>query len=226
MIYVSSPSVVFDGRDHCNLSEDAPYPRRFASAYSWSKKIGEDLVNAAARSGLETIIIRPKAVFGPGDTSLLPRLINAARQGRLPQIGDGNNKVCLTHVDNVVEALFLARDASGDALGRTFTITGGESANLWTVIRHVLHSLGLPNRLRRVPVSVALVAAGMMEARAAVTKHEPLLTRYSVQILARTQTYDISAARRFLLYAPVISLSDGIEQTVSALKANELKPRS
>jgi nucleoside-diphosphate-sugar epimerase len=222
LIYVSSPSVVFDGRDHCDLAEDAPYPKRFTSAYSWSKKIGEDLVNAAARYGLETIILRPKAVFGPGDTSLLPRLINAARQGRLPQIGDGNNEVCLTHVDNVVEALCLARDASGEALGRTFTITGGECANLWTVIRHVLESLGLPNRLRRVPISVALAAAGVMEARAALTNREPLLTRYSVQILARTQTYDISAARRFLRYAPVISLSDGIEQTVSALRALEV----
>lgn len=128
-------------------------------------------------------------------------------------------------MDNVVEALCLARDASGDALGRTFTITGGESFNLWTVIRHVLHSLGLPNRLRRVPVSVALAAAGVMEARAAVTKQEPPLTRYSVQILARTQTYDISAARRLLGYAPVMPLSDGIEQTIAALRANELEPR-
>ncbi len=219
LIYVSSPSVVFDGRDHFQSTEDAPYPKRFASAYSWSKKVGEDRVNAAAQEGLETIILRPKAVFGPGDTSLLPRLIAAARAGRLPQIGDGDNLVDLTHIDNVVHALCLCLDAPADARGRTFTITGGESAVLWDVIRQVLRALGISDRLRRLPVGVALMAAGLMEARATITKKEPLLTRYSALILARTQTYDIAAARRFLNYEPVVSLSDGVEQTIAALKA-------
>jgi len=116
MIYVSSPSVVFDGRDQRLLTEDAPYPRRFASIYSLTKKIGEDRVRAAQE--LETVILRPKAIFGPGDSSLLPRLIAAARQGRLPQIGDGRNLVDLTYVDNVVHALLLACEAQAAATGQ------------------------------------------------------------------------------------------------------------
>ncbi|MES2464974.1 MAG: NAD-dependent epimerase/dehydratase family protein [Armatimonadota bacterium] len=218
MVYVSSPSVVFDGQDHQNLTEDAPYPKRFASAYSWSKKIGEDRVNAAAQAGLETIILRPKAVFGPGDTSLLPRLLTAAAAGRLPQIGNGGNKVDLTYVDNVIEALCLSQAASERALGRTYTITGGESAALWGVIGHLLRSVGLSDRLRRIPVRAALVAAGLMEARAALLRREPLLTRYSALILARTQTYDISAARELLGYKPVVTLADGIERTIASLR--------
>jgi nucleoside-diphosphate-sugar epimerase len=219
LIYVSSPSVIFDGSDHRNAREDAPYPKRFASAYSWSKKLGEDRVNAAAQTGLETIILRPKAVFGPGDTSLLPRLIAAARAGRLPQIGDGTNEIDLTPVENVVEALCLCRDAPPEAAGRTYTITGGESAPVWDVIRRILTALGLPYPNRQVPVGAALAAASLMEMRALLTKKEPMLTRYSALILARTQTYDISAAHRFLNYKPVISLSDGVAQTIAALKA-------
>jgi nucleoside-diphosphate-sugar epimerase len=217
LIYVSSPSVVFDGRDQQNLSEAAPYPRRFASVYSLTKKLGEDLINQAAIAGLPTVILRPKAIFGSGDTSLLPRLITAARAGRLPQIGNGRNLVDLTYVDNVVHALLLALDAPG-AVGRTYTITNGEHVRLWQVIRTVLQHLGLSTNLRRVPLKVALLAATMMEARATITGREPLLTRYSAAILARTQTYTISAAQRDLGYAPQVSVAEGISRTLAALR--------
>lgn len=218
LIYVSSPSVVFDGRDHWNLSESAPYPRRFASIYSLTKKLGEDLVNQAA--ALPAVILRPKAIFGPGDTALLPRLIEAARRERLPQIGDGRNLVDLTYVDNVVHALLLALEAPA-AVGRTYTITNGEHVPLWDVIRQVLQHHGLPAKLRRVPLSVALLAASIMESRAAITGREPLLTRYSAAILARTQTYTISAAQRDLGYAPQVSIAEGIARTLAALDTPE-----
>ncbi len=214
LIYVSSPSVVFDGRDHHNLTEDAPYPHRFASIYSLTKKLGEDRVNAAR--DLKTVILRPKAIFGPGDTSLLPRLLDAARQRRLPQIGDGRNRVDLTYVDNVVHALLLALDAE-QAVGKTYTITNDEHVPLWDVIYQLLRRLNLPTQLRRVPLPLALVAATVMELRAAVTNTEPLLTRYSTLILARTQGYDIGAARRDLGYAPLLSVAEGIKRTLAAL---------
>jgi nucleoside-diphosphate-sugar epimerase len=216
LIYVSSPSVIFDGRDHVDLTEAAPYPRRFASVYSLTKKLGEDLVNAAA--DLDTVILRPKAIFGPGDQALLPRLVAAAGQRRLPQIGDGANLVDLTYVENVVHALTLTLEAPA-ARGKTYTITNGEHARLWDVIRYVLRRLGLPGELRRVPLRAALAAAGLMELRAALTGKEPLLTRYSAAILGRTQTYDISAARRDLGYEPHVSLAEGIEHTLDYLQS-------
>jgi nucleoside-diphosphate-sugar epimerase len=218
MIYVSSPSVVFDGRDHRNLTEAAPYPRRFASVYSLTKKLGEDLVNAAG--WCETVIVRPKAIFGPGDRSLLPRMIAAARQNRLPQIGDGQNLVDLTYVENVADALVRALDAKA-ATGKTYMITNDEHVRLWDVIRMVLRRLGISSNLRRVPLAAALVAASLMECRATLTGREPLLTRYSAAILGRTQTYDISAARRDLGYAPRISVADGIERTLAALTSSQ-----
>lgn len=216
LIYISSPSVVFDGSDQHNQREDAPYPRRFTSVYSLTKKLGEDHVNAAAMQGLETVILRPKAMFGPQDRALLPRLIAAARQGRLPQIGGGHNLVDLTYVENVVHALLLALEAHV-ATGKTYTITNDEHVPLWEVIRTVLRRLSLPTNLRRVPLPLALLAARAMELRAVVTGREPLLTTYSAAILARTQTYDIGAARRDLGYTPCVSVAVGIEQTLMAL---------
>jgi nucleoside-diphosphate-sugar epimerase len=214
IVYVSSPSVVFDGRDHINLREDAPYPRRFASVYSLTKKLGEDLVNAASREGrLETVILRPKAMFGPGDQSLLPRLVEVARRKRLPQIGDGRNLVDLTYVENVVQALVLALDSRA-AIGKTYTITNAEHVPLWPTVRMVLRRVGLPDDLRPLPLPVALIAARLMEIAGKVRGKEPLLTTYTVGILARTQTYDLSAARRDLGYEPAVSVAEGIERTL------------
>ncbi len=219
LLYVSSPSVVFDGHDQHHVREDVPYPRRFASIYSLTKKLGEDRVRAAMRQGLEAVIVRPKAIFGPGDQALLPRLIDAARRERLPQIGDGRNLVDLTYVENVVHALHLALYAPA-AVGNVYTITNDEHVALWEIIGRVLHRLGLPTRLRRVSLRVVLLAAALMEARAALTRQEPLLTRYSAAILARTQTYDIRAAKRDLGYVPLVSVEEGIERTLRALEGS------
>jgi len=169
LIYISSPSVVFNGRDQHLASEDAPYPHRFTSVYSLTKKLGEDRVNTAAANGLQAVILRPKAIFGSGDQALLPRLIEAARRRRLPQIGDGQNLVDLTYVENVVQAVILALDAPA-AVGKTYTITNDEHVPLWAVIRSVLERLHLSSNLRKIPLPVALAAASLMEARAALAR--------------------------------------------------------
>lgn len=215
LVLVSSPAVVFGGGDIVDATEGAPYPRRFSSAYAETKKLAEDLARAAA--DLPTVILRPKAVFGPGDTALLPRLIAAARAGRLPCIGDGRNLVDLTYVENVAHAIGLALSAEA-AVGRTYTITNGEHVPLWPLLREVLGRLGAPARLRPMPTGLMLAVAALMEARAALTGREPLLTRYTVAILARTQTYDITAARRDLGYAPLVSVAEGVERTLGALR--------
>ncbi|KAB8141301.1 NAD-dependent epimerase/dehydratase family protein [Chloroflexia bacterium SDU3-3] len=216
LVYVSSPSVTFGGSDVFDQREDAPYPRRFASIYSHTKKLGEDLVRAS--QGLETVILRPKAIFGPGDQALLPRLIAAARAGRLPQVGDGHNHVDVTYVENVAHAAALALDAPA-AVGGTYTITNGEHVPLWGLIRRVLRACGLPDRLRRLPLPVVLAAAAAMEARARLLGGEPLLTRYTATILGRTQTYTIAAAQRDLGYAPLVSVDEGVARTLAALPA-------
>lgn len=217
LIYVSSPAVIFDGQDHRNINEGEPYPKRFSSDYATTKKQGEDRVHAAQQQGLATVILRPKAIFGPGDRALIPRLLDRARQRRLPQIGDGTNLVDLTYVDNVVHALVLALDTPA-AVGNTYFITNGEHVSLWPTIRELLHQLGLPTPTRTVPTNLALLFARLLELNARRTGREPLLTRYTVGILARTQTYDISAARRDLGYEPIVSVADGMARTIDQLQ--------
>ena len=158
----------------------------------------------------------PAALLADGAAA--ERRYLAVRQaGEAPQIGDGQNLVDLTYVENVVQAVTLALDAPA-AAGKTYTITNDEHVPLWNVIRRVLERLHLSTSLRKIPLAVALAAASLMEVQAALTGREPLLTRYSATILARTQTYEISAARRDLGYTPCISIADGMERTLAALE--------
>jgi nucleoside-diphosphate-sugar epimerase len=217
LVHVSSPSVTFHNRDQFEIDESTPYPRRFLSPYSLTKKLAEDLVNQA-RDKLEVVIIRPKAVFGPGDRSLLPRIVSAAMAGRLRQVGDGRNLVDLTYVDNVVRALLLAAHRSV-AAGRTYYVTNGEHVPLWPLIRTVISAHGCSADLPPASFRLAYAAASFMELWAWRTGIEPPMTRYAVAALGRSQTYNIDAARRELGYVPGPSVADGLRTTLSQIGA-------
>ncbi len=212
LVHISSPAVIFDGFDQINTPDDAPFPARFSSYYALTKKLAEDAVRA---SPVEAIILRPKAIYGPGDRSLLPRLVAAARAGRLPQIGDGQNAIELTYVSDAVGAILLALER-GQAGRVPYTVTGGQAVRLWDAIRTLLTRLGVSSRLPALPLWAALPLASGMEFAAGITGREPHLTRYTVNLLARTQTYEIFRARTELGYAPQVSFEDGLERTLQA----------
>lgn len=214
LVFISSPSVLSNGYDQFDLLDTQPYPARPISLYSASKQQAEQLV---LKHSTPSVILRPKAIFGEGDQALLPRIITAARAGRLRQFGNGQNLVDLTYVANVAHAIELALTASA-ALGKCYTITNGEHPVLWAVIRRVLAELGLPSQLRPMPLPLALVVARIMEIISLLTRREPLLTRYSVLALARSQTHSLVAAQDDLGYQPLVSLETGIQRTIAALK--------
>jgi len=214
LVQVSSPSVVFDGFNQHDLTEDAPYPRRQTSHYSHSKQRAEELI-LGARALLEVAVLRPKALYGPSDTSLLPRVLESARRGRLVQIGNGLNRVDLTYVDDAARALVLALEHPGSWPARPlWFVTGGEHVLLWEVIGRVLAHVGPSSRLRRVSLEAALAVASALEAVAHFTGKEPTLTRYTALILACTQTYNLSRIEQDLGYVPRFSLEEGLNRTL------------
>ncbi len=121
-------------------------------------------------------------------------------------------------------SLLLALTA-GAAVGGTYTITNGACAVVGP-IKTVLQRLGIHANLRRLPYLVVYALAGLMELRATLFGGEPLLTRYTAAILAKTQTYNIEAAGRDLGYAPLVSIPEGVERTLAELeKPNARKGR-
>ncbi|MEQ9377408.1 MAG: NAD-dependent epimerase/dehydratase family protein [Imperialibacter sp.] len=210
-VYISTPAIYFNFQNRFNVKESDPLPQKASNNYAATKLQAERLLE---KSGLSYISIRPRALIGRGDTVIFPRLIRSYHEGRLKVVGSGQNVVDLTAVSNVVQAVQLALQAPEAASGRAYNITNGEPVRLWEAISYVLDKFDLPPPSGKVPYPVAALAATVMEWKALLLKSEkePVLTRQSVGILARSMTLDISAARKHLSYAPKQSTWEAIDE--------------
>ncbi|MGA0198234.1 MAG: NAD-dependent epimerase/dehydratase family protein [Prochlorotrichaceae cyanobacterium] len=212
LIYVSSPSVYFDFCDRFNIKENMPLPSP-VNAYAKSKQLAEQEMNQAYQQGLPVISIRPRGIFGPGDTAILPRLIRSSNKTGIPLIHQGKSLIDITYVDNVVEALLLCQTAPDDLLGHTFNITNGEPIYVIDLLEKLFSKLNYPFRLKPIPYGTAYALASMMEimSQTILFWQEPILTRYTVGLLAFSQTLDITAATQKLEYKPHISIEKGLD---------------
>lgn len=227
LIHVSTPSLYFDFTDRELIREDEPLPPHGVNAYAETKRLAESEVDWAAREGVETITIRPRALFGPGDTTILPRLIRANRRGRMPLFEGGKARIDITYVENVVDALILCQRAPASALGRKYNITNGEPMEVGVMLEKLFAGLGMPYEPRPMRYETGLAIAGALEwiAHNVLGGREPVLNRYSVGLLAKTQTLDISAAREHLGYVPRVGIDEGLEQFVAWWKTGGAEER-
>jgi nucleoside-diphosphate-sugar epimerase/glyoxylase-like metal-dependent hydrolase (beta-lactamase superfamily II) len=217
LIHVSSTALHFSFQDAWDIADDAVPPVRMACGYAESKAEAEQVVRGACEHGLNAFIVRARAVFGPGDNNLLPRILHAYDLGRLRQIGGGRNITELTFIDNLVLGLVLAID-HGDS-GETCTITSNAPVPLWDLLNLVLQRTGRTRRLRTIPYRAALAYAYTSEVmhRVGRRRGEPVLTRYTVGLLAKSQTFSPDAARNQLGYEPIVTMEDAVNRTVESL---------
>jgi nucleoside-diphosphate-sugar epimerase len=251
LVYTSSPSVVYNGRDLAGVDESTPLCTAAPCAYPTSKAAAEQLVTAANSPGLATVSLRPHLVWGPGDKNVVPRVLALAKKGRLKIIGTGRNKVDVTHITNVVDAHLLAERAllavaglvepgpsfagardggPGSATpatspaGKAYFITNGEPVMLWDWINQLLRGVGSPEITTHVSLNTASVAGGVLELlwRVLPLKGEPPMTRFVAKEMATDHWFDISAARRDLGYAPRVTMAAGTAALIEHLKHSAL----
>jgi nucleoside-diphosphate-sugar epimerase len=224
LVYTSSPSVCFDGLDQRSAGNDLPYASRFLCAYAETKARAERIVLAAnARHGLATCALRPHLVFGPRDPHLLPRLMARARAGRLFVVGDGQNEVGLTHVENAAGAHVDAERGLSPAAphaGKAYFIAQSEPVRLWEWIATVLEGTGCPAPRARLPARLAYAAGGALELawRALRLGGEPPLTRFVAAQLSSSHSYDLGPARRDFGYRERVDLRQATERLIRSLR--------
>jgi nucleoside-diphosphate-sugar epimerase len=219
LIYTSSASVVFDSKDIEGSDESLSYPVRPASCYTATKALAEKLILNANCSILRTVSLRPHLVYGPGDNHLLPGIISKAANGGLRRIGKCKNFVDVSYIDNVVAAHINAAKAimeNPEVSGQVFFITNGEPVLLWDFIDMILQASGLDPVKKRIPASIAIVISHMSQAfnRAFIKDQESILTPFIVSELIRSHWFNISRARKYLNYNPVISNFEGLRRMV------------
>ncbi|HBE42030.1 MAG TPA: 3-beta hydroxysteroid dehydrogenase [Bacteroidales bacterium] len=216
LIYTSSASVVFNGKNIGGADESLPIPSRPLSYYTATKAIAEQMILQANSPTLSTISLRPHLVYGPGDNHLIPEIISKAANGRLYRIGKCRNLVDVTYIDNAVTAHINAAQAiinNPDATGKAYFITNGEPVLLWDFLDIILQSSGLEPLKKRVPVWTATIISHVAEVFHRIFMNDQeTLTPFIVSELTRSHWFDISRARRLLDYEPVISNIEGLKK--------------
>ena len=213
LVYVSSPSIYAAPRDQLDIKEsDAPQENRLNN-YIRSKLASEKLFKDYP--DVSSVILRPRGLFGIGDTSILPRVLNLSQKIGIPLIGDGRQLMDMTCVENVALAIRLALETP-QAAGEVYNITNGEPRAFRNLIEETLRGLGYPIRYRKIPAPLVCAISSSLEFiyKSLKLKGEPALTRYTYYLLRYSQTLDISKAERDLGYRPKITISEGIEQYV------------
>ncbi len=197
LVHISTPALCFGVESRLGVSESDTLPDLPLTAYSATKRVAEALVAAAVREGLDAVVLRPRAIYGPGDRAVLPRLAGALRTGRLPRVGDGMNVASVTYIGHAVDAVLACLDGPPALAGRLFHVADAEPVRVWDMLDALAEALGVPRASRRMSVRRALAAATALEwaFRRLGVPHEPPITRYGVSILAHSQTLDVSALR-------------------------------
>jgi nucleoside-diphosphate-sugar epimerase len=217
VVNLSSPSIYFAFKDQWDLKEQ-DRPAQFSNAYAETKFLAEQLLQSHNSRDLQTVSLRPRSVIGRGDQNVLPRLIRLQQTGGLVQVGDGQNMVDITSIQNLLHAVRLCLSAGDEAMGRVYNITNGQPTRFWGFVEQVLTAAELPVKRRKIPYLPVMAAAKVNEifSRAIGRKTEPVLLPISIGILSFTMTLDISQARRYLGYAPHASTQDGIDEFFAA----------
>ncbi|QDU81396.1 3 beta-hydroxysteroid dehydrogenase/Delta 5--_4-isomerase [Polystyrenella longa] len=224
LIYTSSPSVIFDGSSHENVDETCPYPTEHLCHYSHTKAMGEQLVlESNGQGGLLTAAIRPHLVWGPRDQSLTPRVIEKATKGKLRRVGDGENLISVSYVENVAAAHLQLADSlheGSPTAGQVYFINDPEPVKLWDWIDNLLKESGVSPLKKSVSAKTAYRAGRMLEMMYTFLpfKGEPPMTRFMASQLSQSHYYSIEKAQRDFNYTPIVSIEEGMKRWKSELK--------
>jgi nucleoside-diphosphate-sugar epimerase len=211
-VHVGTEAVLLAGDPLVEVDERAPLRYDSPALYASTKARAEEAVVEANRDGLETVVVRPRFVWGRGDNTLLPALTRMVRAGRFAWIGGGRQRTAITHVDNTVHGLILG--AERGAPGGVYFVTDGQSVVFREFVTRLLATQGVtpPERSLPTPVARAVAAAGETAWRLLPLPGRPPLTRFAVWISALETTIDITRARTELGYAPVKTIEDGLDE--------------
>jgi nucleoside-diphosphate-sugar epimerase len=215
-VHVSTEAVLLAGRPLVDVDETAPLRPDSPALYSATKARAEQAVLAANGGAFETVVVRPRFVWGLGDTTLLPRIVELARRGRFAWIDGGRHLTSTTHVENTVEG--LVRGAAQGRPGNAYFVTDGEPSVFREFVSSLIATQGVAAPTRSVPAwfASALARTGEAAWRLLPLPASPPLTRFTYWVSAQECTIRIDKARDQLGYAPVKTVADGLAEMQAA----------
>jgi len=217
LVFISSSSVFYAPGHQLGITEETPMPARAVNEYAATKRQAEELVRGYPG---KWAILRPRAVFGPRDTVLLPRILEAARAGKLPILTTRDGPVVgdLIYIDNLIDCIVQA--AERDDVRGAINLTNNEPVVIREFLFDLFRLLDLPLPRRRVPVRTAMLAAGAIELlhRLFLPSKEPPITRFGIHVFAYSKTFDV-ARMLATMGPPRVSIAEGLGRTVEWVRS-------
>lgn len=224
LVHTSTPSVAHRATHPVEgaSADEVPYGEGVKAHYAATKIIAEREVLAANDAALATVALRPRLIWGPGDTQILPKLVARARSGRLRLVGGGDNRVDTTYIDNAaqahVDALEHLRPGAACA-GRAYFISNGEPWPLRDVLNGLLRAAGAPEVHASIPFGAAYAIGAVCEGLWTMLplRGDPPMTRFLAEQLATPHWYSMAPAARDFGYVPRISMAGGLARLRASL---------
>lgn len=213
LVHVSTEAVLVDGKQPIVQADELrPLPEKPLGPYSISKGAAETLVRKANGPGFETVVVRPRFIWGKGDTTILPKLVESTRAGVLQWIGGGEYLSSTCHVTNVCEGMLKAAERGRG--GEVYFLTDGPPQVFKSFISRMLQTQGVTPPVRSVPRFLVGVMAyvGDWVWRVFGLKGAPPLSPAAFHLMGNEVTVSDAKARRELGYVAEISVERGLAE--------------
>jgi nucleoside-diphosphate-sugar epimerase len=208
---------------HGNIDDPpAKEDYRFAPAdhYQSSKLEGEIAARKYFSEGLDGVVVRPTAIYGPGDLRFL-KLFRLVNKGLFIMIGSGKTLYHMNYIDDLVDGFMLAA-THPNAIGQVFTIGGAEYTTLNSLVFQVAAVLGKRPPKIRIPIGPVVAAAKVCEKVCGLIGVSPPIYPRRVEFFQMSRAFSIEKAREMLGYDPQVALSDGLARTADWYSSNNL----
>lgn len=196
--------------DHPPAGEDAPIQP--ADYYQRTKYEAEPIVAEYQSKGLETVILRPAAIYGPGDPERFQMIFRRVAKGAFPMFGNGKTFYHPLYIDNLVDA-FMACMAPGVGSGGVYLIADEHYYPISAIVEKVAAALNVPSKIQYYPVWPLVVAGHICEKACKPFRITPPIFPRRVDWYRQNRAFKIDSAKRDLGYAPRIDLDEGLRRT-------------
>lgn len=196
--------------DHPPGGEDAPIQP--ADYYQRTKYEAEPIVREYFDRGLKTVILRPAAIYGPGDPERFYLIFKRVAKGTFPMFGNGRTFYHPLYVDNLVDAFVLAME-EGKGEGEAYLIADEQYLEIEDLVRRVGKALDVDVKIPHYPVWPVVVAGHIVEKACRPFCITPPLFPRRVDWYRQNRAFKIDKARRDLGYQPKVGIDEGLRRT-------------
>lgn len=196
--------------DHPPAGEDAPIQP--ADYYQRTKWEAEPVAREFFERGLKTTILRPAAIYGPGDPERFFLIFKRVAGGTFPMFGNGRTLYHPVYIDNLVDAFILAmEDGKGD--GEAYLIADEQYLEIEDLVRRVGKALGVDVKIPHYPVWPVVVAGHIVEKACKPFGIKPPIFPRRVDWYRQNRAFKIEKAKRDLGYRPRVGIDEGLRRT-------------